>query len=550
MIKTNLGIEIDYVELENALQDRLNNNSALVSPLKVRCFHKEDSLAIIVEHQENVISHPRRIFRIIREAIQEKKIIGDISMYLVVHGKTEAEFFNQITVSSQGKYAQKINNYSSPKSVSNSVDDTDNDVEEKKPTKNKHFTRNFFIISMSFLGISSLIYALSRPCVISKCLLLSQSEELVEESLGMLSKNNETISLTKIRGNITTAINTLQAIPPWSSAYNQAQASLNTYQEKLDNINNLIKVIELENQTKVITEKMPISAEKWQNAINLWQESLNFLAKVKPENNQIFLDKKKQEFEQNIVIAKENIEKEKEAQKYLLLAENTAKLAQSREKEAKTLANLNLVEETWKTAIQTLEKIPLETTIYLKKQELLNIYIPKFLASQQLSKKEEANAILYNEALNQARLAKTYENSNQWSNVVSSWQNAINALSKIPQNAKQYQEALSLTNNYQQELSKAQNKFKNQLLLDSLENDLKTICYDSPKICNYSIANNLVKVFLTNTYIELINNSFVGNNQTIKSHISQLESNLKYVNSKYGFSIEVYHPEGNLMIRY
>jgi hypothetical protein len=251
------------------------------------------------------------------------------------------------------------------------------------------------------------------------------------------------------------------------------------------------------------------------------------------------------------------VQQEEEGKKSLLAAQEAAKLAESRKTLAKSLSNLQQVEATWKAAIERLEKIPIETTAYEKKQELLDAYIPRLLEAQRKTKEEETAINLYNQAINQIQSAKNYEVNNKWASAISSWQNTLNILEQTPVQTFQYQENLKLLNSSRQELTKADAKQKILLVIEQAQNDLKNTCLDNPKICNYSVEPNIIKVFLTNSYIDIINKisnpsstSNTNNSQQILSHISQVENNLKYISSKYQIPLEVYHPEGNLMIKY
>lgn len=73
MIKTSLGKEIDYSTLGKILQDILNSNPALNLSVKVNCFEEYGNIMVIVEHQDEKISHPHRIFRVIRQTVQKKR---------------------------------------------------------------------------------------------------------------------------------------------------------------------------------------------------------------------------------------------------------------------------------------------------------------------------------------------------------------------------------------------------------------------------------------------------------------------------------------------
>lgn len=557
MIKTTVGIELDYSTLENILQERLNTNAGVVSPLSVRCFERDNSLVIIIEHAEDVISHPRRIFRLIRNIIQEKKIVGEVMMYLVVHGKTKPEYFNQITLYSdtdKDKNVQKQEN-DSPESENGK-----NAPNQFIVQKQKAQSSLLLIILASILGlagISTLIYGLSRPCVVGSCTLLTETTELADKSLLLISENKEYVSLIDIKKQLNQSIEQLNTIPVWSKYYNQAEDLINNYQIKINHIDKAIQAINLGTQAESITENSSLSTKESQEVVNLLENSIRLLQEIPEDNNDSYFSNKQQQYQEKLASVNTKINLEREATKYLLTAQDAAQLAQSRQTLAKDLANLKLVEATWKTAIERLEKVSIETSAYNQKKQLLNIYIPKYSESQQKTREEEAAINWYNQARKQVKLAQDYKAQNQWSLAVSALKNSIESLGKISIKSFQYQEAVKLLNSSKQELVEAQAKLQTVLKIEQVKNDLQNTCIDSPKICIYSVNTNLIRVFLTNSYIEIIQqtsdpnlvNNPLNNTQMI-NHISQVENNLKYISSKYGIPLEVYHPEGNLMMKY
>lgn len=547
MIKTTLGIDLDYSTLERILHERLNTNPDSVSSLKIRCFSRDESIVIIVEHPEDVISHPRRIFRVIRNLAQEKKIVGEVLMYLVVHGKDKPQFFNQITLYSPTDSKTEVHK---GKNSQNSTGRFSDFIPKKRENKSSLVTIILATL-LSLLGVSVLGYLLSRPCVIGKCLLLTESKKSAEDSLSIIAENKPSISLINIKQQLTESIEKLKVIPAWSKHYSEAEELSKNYQLEIKKIDKAIQAIQLGDQAKSMLKNQPLSKQKWQEVVNLWENAISIFQEISDKNPNSFFTKKQQEYENNLANVKAKLEQEEEAQKSLLVAQDAAKLAQSRQTSVKSLADLQQVEATWKTAIAKLETIPIETTAYRKKQELLDIYISKLVEAQQNTKQEEVATNLYDQALNQRQRAKNYAGNNQWSLAVSAWQNTIRYLEQMSAQSLQYQEGIKLLNSSREELIKAEAKSK----IEQAKNDLKNTCSSFTTICNYSVESNVIKVFLTNSYIQTIQqltdpSADAKNNQQIMNNISQVESNLKSISSKYQIPLEVYNPEGDLMTKY
>ena len=551
MIRTAMGIELDYQALEQILQKSLNANASSVSPLQVRCFEKQESLVIIVQHTEDVISHPRRIFRLIRSNLQEQQILGEVLMYLVVDGKSEPYFSNQIVPASQANSASELNTYST-----DNLDDTLTSPVIENNQRSFSFTIISLMAGIACFSITVLIYFFTRPCVLDRCLLIPQAKKIVNESLSSLSENSNYMTIVAIDKQLTEAINNLNTIPPWSQYYSEAGQLVSDYQPELTQIKDLLVTVQMAEKAKAITQKAPLAEKKWQEVINLWQQSINTFntwQKNTQDNRKIFLNKKLEEYQNNLAIAEEKIKQERAAIKYLLSAQDAAKLGESRQMLANSLTNLQLVEATWRTAIERLEKIPIETTAYSQKQELLDNYVSKFLAAQQRRKQEELAIKLYNQAIRQAELAKNSQANDQWSTAVSYWRNAFVSIQHVPKQTFQYQKAINQIKTLEEALNKAQANLQIALLKQQAKNDLGHTCVNSSKICDYSVSNNLIKVFLTKDYLNQIrqlSNQVQANNNNVVNHISQVEKNLKYISSKYSIPLEVYHPAGNLIIRY
>ena len=148
---------------------------------------------------------------------------------------------------------------------------------------------------------------------------------------------------------------------------------------------------------------------------------------------------------------------------------------------------------------------------------------------------------------------KNSQSNNQWSMAVSYWRDAVVSVKQVPEQTFQYQETIKLLKTLEEALNKAQANLQIALLKQQAKNDLSGTCINSSKICDYSVSNNLIKVFLAQDYlyqIQQLSYQLPANNNNVINHISQVEKNLKYISSKYSIPLEVYHPGGNLIIRY
>jgi hypothetical protein len=558
MIKTSIGTELDYHDLEKIIEQKLNIDSNSDSYLQVRCFPREENLVIFVEHPEEIISHPPRLFKVIRNIIDEKKIIGEVLIYLVVHGSSEPYLSNEISIAPDNNTLAIIKSSDIPGNSHTAIKLQPSETEP--PKSNLPYPLIALSTGLIILVVISFGYFFSKPCTIGKCLLLSENQALADKSLDLITQENgnlNLLSLQAIQQQLTEAIANINSIPSWSKYYPEANQLSQRYQKELNIIENYLTILETEQKAEYFKEKGYLSLEDWQTLANSWEEALNLL-KIIPEDKQNnFFNNKEQEYQKTLTNIQAKIAKEKEGNQYLSQAKNAAQLAETRQKETKSLEKLQLVEATWKTAIERLEQIPVESNAYQEKENLLKSYLPKFMEVEKRRKQQQQEADFLEKALVEKKLAEQSETENQWTKAVSSWQKGIELLSQVTENNFKYEEAKKLLITYQESLEKAQAQLKIAVRKQQLKKDLQNICSNTVTICSYSLNEQKVKVVLTNVYLQrvqelstLLQSQEETTDNLIKNHIYQVENNLKYLSLKYNIGIEVYHPNGQLITQY
>ncbi len=556
MIKTTIGIELDYENLEQIIEESLKIDSPTKSSVKVRCFSREENLVIFVEHPEDVISHPRRLFGLIRSIIEEKKVLGNVSIYLVVHGTSEPYLSDEINLIHTKNTLAILN--------SSEVEEQSNIQVEPKENRHKVATKNLpyplisLGIGLGLMVVFSLVYFFSKPCVVGQCLLLTENQSLIDQSLLFVSPENDPLDLEKTKEKLKDAITNLETIPPWSQHYTSANELIQKLQGELKKIDQYLTIIELEKKADYFSKKENLTLEELQNLAKSWEEALNFSQKIENTLQVQFFINKQKEYQEKLKNTQEKIAKSEEINQYLLQAKNAINLAETRQKEVNSFPSLQLVEATWKTAIERLEKIPSDSSIYQEKQDLLESSLTKFVEIQKLRKEQEKGIELYNKALNESKLAEKLQGENQWSKAVNAWTNALNLLKQIPEGNFQYEQGKKLLATYEQSLQKAQEQLQRAINQQNIAKDLQSICTNTVPVCTYSVNNQQVKVILTNSYLQRVKELSAllntgdneRDNNLLKTHIHQVENNLKYLNLKYKVPIEVYNPEGKLITKY
>lgn len=88
--------------LEQDLQARLHGEPSLTQPMQVRCVFKEGILIVLVQHGTPALPYPRKVFRVIRQFIQETEALQhQVLMYLRVEGSNQPYAFHTLTEESK-----------------------------------------------------------------------------------------------------------------------------------------------------------------------------------------------------------------------------------------------------------------------------------------------------------------------------------------------------------------------------------------------------------------------------------------------------------------
>jgi len=95
---TNLNLK----DLEKLLQNRLYSEPLQLVPLQIRCVLKEQTLTVIINHPEPVLAHPRAVFRLVRQMLEDEKITCKYSglIYLRINGQKRPYLSHSIKIKS------------------------------------------------------------------------------------------------------------------------------------------------------------------------------------------------------------------------------------------------------------------------------------------------------------------------------------------------------------------------------------------------------------------------------------------------------------------
>lgn len=553
MIKTVNGKDIEYQTLEQKLENAVNSEALMENPVRIECSRQEKNLAVIIEHQEKKAPDSEVIVSIINQVIAQEQIIDEVLIYLAdspenLYSNTPNQL---IKGNESGLEIESISNNNDHQVTSNTSQDS------AKKYQSRNFSVGFicFVLGLIVISISGLVYYFTRPCVVGECLLIPETKTKLDNVLKSINAETSAYRLTQIQATISESSQELTRIPSWSKYYDSAQKLRQQSQLKNRDIGQILSAFKLEDNAKNMTQNLPLSQEEWLRVKGFWQEAIALLQANQDKNFNSLVNTKLNAYRNEIETVEGRIEKEKQGEKLLAEAQKLATIAEQKQQETiDSVMTLETIEKDWISAVSKVEKLPVATIAYQKKDQLLNNYLSQLSVIQEKIRLEKLAINVLDKTKNKVNLAKKSQEENQWTKAVAYWQKAIKLLENYPENS-------FLTNHFQQlqkeikaEIPKAKEQLKLAITRENIRGDLKKICAGNEPICNYSVTNDLIKVYLTDKYMENVakisSHSNFEQQQQLEDHINQVEKNYQFISSKYQKPLEVYNPQKKLIIKY
>ncbi|MBD2742076.1 hypothetical protein [Coleofasciculus sp. FACHB-1120] len=403
------------------------------------------------------------------------------------------------------------------------------------------------------------LYALTRPCVIGTCTPLLTAQALTQEASATLQRPKTGQEILEARQKQQEAIRLLKLIPFWSGSYSEAQKQLTDNSQQAELLDQLVMALSKGSAAARQSQNPPHSATEWLEIQKLWREAIALLEPV-PKNSTVYqlAQQKIKDYRTNLAATNGRVNAERQALKNLDAAKEGLQVAEAREGVANSIATWRLAETNWEMAINRLKAIPVGTTARPEAQQLLATNLPKLSAARDRKNKEQMAANAYNFAQNIARSAKNYEQLNQWTLAVMNWRNAIVNLQKIPRGTFFYNQGDALISSYKAELRQAEIQLGYASLLQKASTDLVTTCAGTPKVCEYTVTSQLIRVQLTPAYMQMVTQTVNAaqlrgdsNAQAgIATHLRTLGDALEAISDNARIPLELYTPDGSLVNKY
>lgn len=591
--------------LENLLQARLRSQLSSVVPVKVRCLLKDGALVILVQHSVNLVLNPQETFDILTQLIlaQEQLVSPQVKLYLRIAGQKPPYAFHSFAVEPDSASATTTAHFEgvpeasdlsdSPRLESGDSHEIDDELmpsgeartdsadlphpwdgpmaetesedeevaEEISELETIPSKRNLIPLMVTgasfgiFVFVLSL-FVLSRPCVLGRCRAIPQAQQLSEKSLQTLRNPQSGKEVLEAQEQLKFAIRTLESVPFWSSRHDEAQALAKDYQVKSERVDDMVKALKTAARAAYASQDPPHTMTKWSEIQSLWREAIAQLEILPTDSNLQPLAKQKiRDYQTKLTQTNQRLLQERQAQTQIQQAKEAALIAETLQGLAQSLPHWQRVYVTWQVAMNRLKQIPQGTTAYEEAKQLAALYIPKMNKARDRKTQEQIAAQAYDRGVRLAQQAQSSQSANQWSTAVSNWRNAMTYLKQVSSDSFYYPKAQSLTRAYQGAFKQAQGQLQLAMKMQQARSDLNQTCYGKTKVCIYSINNNVIKVRLTPTYLQLVRQAALAARNAgdakaqagVVNHIMTIGEALEAISDNSGLPVQVYNPDGTLI---
>lgn len=414
-------------------------------------------------------------------------------------------------------------------------------------------------VGFSLLVFCSTVYFLTRPCVFFKCYEIEGAAIFAKRSQQILQQPRSTGNFVAACEDLDKAIALLNSIPRWSKHSPEIKKHLAIYQSRRETLKKLVTALKLQAEAIARAKNAPFTVAEWFEIKLLWQEAIAALKQV-PKNSEYyaFAGRRIKQYQEKLAATRKLLFQEKSAVAKLINAKQTVKSAREIQDNASSLADWNLARSHWQTAVKILENIPETTTVFSSIKELKNSWKIELNLAEKRQNIEEVAVNNYRQAIAAAKLAKTAAKNRQLTEAIGHWQTALSKIKAVQQNTFQYRQARWLIPVYSDAINNARQARHLDLRLKQAQLDLEKTCSKTIKICNFTVADNAIKINFTADYIEQVQQTAlqakadksIKRQVRVMEHISSLEAALKTITNNAGIKLELYNAEETLLLTY
>jgi hypothetical protein len=413
--------------------------------------------------------------------------------------------------------------------------------------------------AMALVLGSATLYALSRPCAIGTCQELVRANELTQESAELLQAAQYQQQIQTARQQIQAASQLLTAIPVWSKDYGTAQRLLRRNRTLTTGLDEM--VIGLDSALSAVAQgnNPPHPVTVWEQVAASWQQAIALLESVPPDSPVYALALEKlPTYRANLTEIQGRIQAETTGRQQMEAVMSVAKVAQARSGIAQSVESWETIYASWEQVIQRLEALPRGTMAHQEASQLLPSYRSQLELARDRKTKEKIATDAYQEAILAADRAENAMRNNQWSQAVDHWNQAVASAEQVPTGTYYYPRTAASLQGFKAQQEVAQEALKQANLIAKTRADLNTTCQGNPKVCEYTLTDSGISVWLSADYIRKIQqtatvartNPDPKVRQGLDLHVTTLRTALEAIADNAQLPLELYDPYGAFIGRH
>ncbi|WP_254568224.1 hypothetical protein [Oscillatoria sp. HE19RPO] len=406
---------------------------------------------------------------------------------------------------------------------------------------------------------SAMFYALSRPCAIGTCQEIVTANELTQDSAELLQGAQYQQQIQSAKGQLSAASQLLAGIPLWSKDYGTAQRLLRRNRNLTAGLDEMVNALDSALTAVAQGKNPPHPLQVWEGVASNWQQAIALLESVPPDSPVYPLALEKlPTYRANLTEIQGRIQAEKIGREQMQGILSVAKVAQARSGVAQSVDSWETIHASWEQVIQQLEALPQGTMAHQEASQLLPSYRSQLELSRDRKTKEKIATEAYEEAILAADRAENATLKNQWSQAVDQWNQAVASAGQVPTGTYYYPKAAASLQEFKAQREVAQEELKKANLIAKTRADLNNTCQGNPKVCEYTLTDSVISVWLSADYIRKIQQTatVASTNpdpkvrQGLDLHVNTLRTALEAIADNAQLPLELYDPYGAFIGRH
>jgi hypothetical protein len=406
---------------------------------------------------------------------------------------------------------------------------------------------------------SAMFYALSRPCAIGTCAQIVTANELTQDSAELLQAAQYQQQIQAARAQLTAASQLLAGIPLWSKDYGTAQRLLRRNRNLTAGLDEMVNALDSALTAVAQGKNPPHPLQVWEGVAANWQQAIALLESVPPDSPVYPLALEKlPTYRANLTEIQGRIQAEKIGREQMHGILSVAKVAQARSGVAQSVESWETIYASWEQVIQQLDDLPRGTMAHQEASQLLPSYRLQLELSRDRKTKEKIATEAYQEAILAADRAENATLNNQWAQAVDQWNQAVASAQQVPTGTYYYPKTAASLQEFKAQREVAQEELKKANLIAKTRADLNNTCQGNPKVCEYTLTDSLISVWLSADYIRKIQqtatvaqtNPDPKVRQGLDLHVNTLRTALEAIADNAQLPLELYDPYGAFIGRH